>query len=253
MVAQRPEDRGEIQTTQAHSCPQWLHGIALAKRLQKHASQGDPGAVDAIAPRIRHPNSSVRLAAVHALRHVANKLDSCVLEDLLGQNIASSGFGLDDVSCEVRVAAAEAVGEIAEDSAHRRSCQKLLQLFEDEDWHVRSAAQKALVKVSHKDAECHWIKNELISLLHGQKWSAKVLAAEGLGHLARRGDEEVVHSLVQASANQDWAVRKASAWALGKTAPVGDSDSLQAVVTLVGSQPWHQAQTSSCPSPESPP
>mmetsp|Transcript_32721 Transcript_32721/g.51031 ORF Transcript_32721/g.51031 Transcript_32721/m.51031 type:complete len:98 (-) Transcript_32721:798-1091(-) len=81
----------------------------------------------------------------------------------------------------------------------------------------------------------------------------QVLAAEGLGHLARRGDEEVVHSLVQASANQDWAVRKASAWALGKTAPVGDSDSLQAVVTLVGSQPWHQAQTSSCPSPESPP
>ena len=142
ITSEQPEHAAHQHPVSQRACPGWLQDIAALNRLNhgERAAAGDT--VEHLLSQLRNINVHIRLAAIRSLGHVARNGDFHVVRELLGQSIASSGFGVQDKASEVRALAAEAVGKIAADTGDRLVCDKMLSMIDDKDWAVRSSALK---------------------------------------------------------------------------------------------------------------
>jgi len=219
--------------------PRWLQSIAEANKLNKVAA-GDSDLLNSLVLRLSHANSTVRHLAAKCLATKAAKGDERVLGALLNLAPGSEGRGADDPDHDVRVAAIDSAGSIAEGTRNDAVSGRLIALLEERDWSVREAAVKALVKVGCTDEGA--LVDRLCSLMESNKWWAKAMAAEALGKLCQVADDKVVGALVSVMKDQDWAVRKTATKALGWIAPT-KSEAVTAIMGRLADSDWRVRKT----------
>jgi len=118
--------------------------------------------------------------------------------------------------CNVRIAAAQALGEIGAP----RAVGPLIAALKDENGYVRKAAAEALVEIDALAVE------PLIAALKGEKGYVRIAAAKALGEI---GDSRAVEPLIFA-VHKDRYVREAATTAMGK---IGDPRAVESLIAVL--------------------
>ncbi len=174
---------------------------------------------------------------------------SAVQNRVVGANVTWASLcawgpvaGMRDKSSHVRAASTATAGVLARDTGNPAVIGMLIELFEDEDWTVRSSALTALSCVAAQGCDDACIE-QLLACLDGKAWSARVLAAQALGEIAPCGNDAVVSGLADALFDDDWAVQKAAATSIGIVAHVGDDKAVDALLPLLEDADWRVRKT----------
>jgi HEAT repeat protein len=133
---------------------------------------------------------------------------------------------LKDEDPEVRLEAAEALGEAEDEKTVEKAVESLIPILNDENPQVRLQAAKSLSKIGKPAVK------PLINALKGDEGNIRRYATYALKDI---GDSSVAENLIEALSDNDWGVRKFAAKSLGD---MQEEKAVEPLIAALGDDDW---------------